>query len=1527
VDTRIARLASVIVASILAVGLIPAIGVELSERDRAGGPLLLLRGDDAGRIAHSISVVHDYGDLVLVRAVGGRPEEIGRRSHALPVGDAVGFGSWSGSVPMCPDPERLPPGVYVVRLVGPMDPGWRAELAAAGVEPLAAAHPHGMVVRGDGEAFRRATTVVTSEGLPVVCGIARLPIEARLHRSLIGLLDGGTRFEPIEVELRDYSGRIPAGVAKRTVRVDGSGLRRLLLDDPEIGYVEPVLDKELHNNLAGRWELLGVEEAWGAGFVGDGVTVLHNDSGADLEHSGLAASVIASVGKMEYTDTAHGTHTAGSIVGIVDDPAPFNTSGCGDVIPGLPTAGGMAPGAKLVTNNIFVGGYGAVPEMMAWGAGHGAQLGNNSWGLLGLAGPEVGYSSAAAEVDAAVRDADPATAGAQPMTIFFSAGNTGPDPGTVTSPGTAKNAITVGAVQNARCGAWVPSRQPGPDPATVVESSGRGPSQQRFKPDLVAPGSDVLSLESRDGYAAQPWDRSWTGPVYALNTGTSQACALATGAGALVHELLWRTTGRRPSPALLKAMLIATADRSGAAVDADRGWGRITLSPMMTTALPAVTFDEPETAELTTGELWSNRVAVRSADRALELVLVWSDAPGEADADHPLVNDLDLVVTTPSGVVLRGNVFEGGWSRPDPGGQRDLDNNVEVVRVPSPEVGDWTVEVVAVDVASPPAGLDGQDFAIAAAGDVGFCLDPPPPPAGVVADSAGPNAIRVSWSPVANATRYEVARAADQHGHPFEVVATVPGEVTSITDEGLSGGTTYFYVVRAERECWSDDSFAAAATASGPCTLAPIFAGVAAVDVVASTGCSLELTWDPATPTCSSPVEYAVYRGGVPGFVPSEDNRIAEGISAGEWIDRVLEPDREYFYVVRASHADGDADDGNTVRLGARTTGPDHHYLYLDGAGDDQALVTAPGSEADSGTRPWFVTASDAWVGERSWFIDDDARVKDQVLRLRDPIPLADGEPPLLEFYHRMRLDRGRDGGRLEYSTNGGRDWHDILAGDGQTVPEDPERFLAGGYTDTIAAPANPLFLEEAWSGDTEGWLHSVVDLSDFAGRRLLLRWRFACDDTFFGNWGWWVDAIRLFVERECRACVPPEPPPWLSATATGVGVELSWPEVPGAVAYRLFRSTDLRVPEELIASVAAPETTHLDPDVSGGTTYYYVVRTDDGCLSDPSGLTTETAAGPCTAAPLFWGLDEVIDRRGAECALDLEWRPAEPGCAGADVGYRVYRSPQPDFDPGPDTLIAADVAGPRFRDTTIADGDSVHYRVRAVDGISGAEEANPVIHRGSTTGPVEVLYRDSVEDGTAGWWTALGSTADSGTEPWAVAEDVAHDGSRSWFCANEERVKDQVVGLTRFFEITDETTVLAFFHLFDLEPFWDGGRLEYSTDGGASWHDILSGDGATVPAADDRFVRGGYTGFVSVGTGHPFGGSPAWTGFDDRWWETVVALRDFVGLSVGFRWRLGCDRSDARVGWWLDEVELRTTTRCETVELPPPRETGDRRP
>ena len=137
---------------------------------------------------------------------------------------------------------------------------------------------------------------------------------------------------------------------------------------------------------------------------------------------------------------------------------------------------------------------------------------------------------------------------------------------------------------------------------------------------------------------------------------------------------------------------------------------------------------------------------------------------------------------------------------------------------------------------------------------------------------------------------------------------------------------------------------------------------------------------------------------------------------------------------------------------------------------------------------------------------------------------------------------------------------------------------------------------------------------------------------------------------------------------------------------------------------VAAPATSHRDTTASGGTAYTYVLSVGyDGCWSDDSEGQTAVAGGPCKLAPRFWGLDKVSDRRELGCALDLEWRESTPGCAGAGVSYRVYRSGTADFVPGPESLLADGVSGPRFRDTTVVDAEFVHYRVRAVDDVSGA--------------------------------------------------------------------------------------------------------------------------------------------------------------------------------------------------------------------------------
>jgi len=92
-----------------------------------------------------------------------------------------------------------------------------------------------------------------------------------------------------------------------------------------------------------------------------------------------------------------------------------------------------------------------------------ALISNNSWDYEG----DSTYDLAAASYDAAVRDALPELPGSQPVLFVFAAGNSGGgtnnggggDPDSILSPATAKNVITVGALEQLRnITNWVTAR-------------------------------------------------------------------------------------------------------------------------------------------------------------------------------------------------------------------------------------------------------------------------------------------------------------------------------------------------------------------------------------------------------------------------------------------------------------------------------------------------------------------------------------------------------------------------------------------------------------------------------------------------------------------------------------------------------------------------------------------------------------------------------------------------------------------------------------------------------------------------------------------------------------------------------------------------------------------------------------------------------------------------------------------------------------------------------------------------------------
>jgi hypothetical protein len=355
------------------------------------------------------------------------------------------------------------------------------------------------------------------------------------------------------------------------------------------------------------------------------------------------------------------------------------------------------------------------------------------------------------------------------------------DNDSIGSPATAKNVITVGASENDRQGNYqcdtnltYTSHDPyqsgqtcssmggqnilgtwgsrygftGPmanDPTAGNQEqmagwSSRGPTDDnRIKPDVVAPGTWVLSGYSdlyQEGYDGDPvnpqngihqWD-GWGMPLnkfYKYMGGTSMSNPLTAGAATVVKDFYQKAHGLNASAALVKATLINSAvdlldenndgvnDNDFPIPNVHEGWGRVNLVNATDGSHQFV----ENTAGLGTGGSATHQFNLSTSGSPFKVSLVWSDFPSTESASVNLVNDLDLVVTSPGGTVYRGNVFSGGWSAT--GGSADRRNNVENVYVQSAASGTWTVQVTGFNVPNGP-----QPFALVVDGVFGAAPTP-----------------------------------------------------------------------------------------------------------------------------------------------------------------------------------------------------------------------------------------------------------------------------------------------------------------------------------------------------------------------------------------------------------------------------------------------------------------------------------------------------------------------------------------------------------------------------------------------------------------------------------------------------------------------------------------------------------------------------------------------------------------------------------------------------------------------------------
>jgi serine protease AprX len=258
---------------------------------------------------------------------------------------------------------------------------------------------------------------------------------------------------------------------------------------------------------------------------GSGVRVAVIDSGiqphSDLPVSRVAAFVDFVNGRTTpYDDYGHGTHVAGII------------AGSGAASNGAYT--GAAPGADIVALKVLDStGTGSTSNVIAaldWVLTNAATY-NIRIVNISLGHPV--FEAAATDPLVAMVEAL-SRAG---IVVVASAGNLGADRetrqplyGTVTSPGNAPSAITVGAAHTH--GSLARSDD------TVTDYSSKGPTrfELQAKPDIVAPGHAIVSLAVAGSYLQSTYPHLEVAPGYFRLNGTSMAAPVVAGAAALMLD-------------------------------------------------------------------------------------------------------------------------------------------------------------------------------------------------------------------------------------------------------------------------------------------------------------------------------------------------------------------------------------------------------------------------------------------------------------------------------------------------------------------------------------------------------------------------------------------------------------------------------------------------------------------------------------------------------------------------------------------------------------------------------------------------------------------------------------------------------------------------------------------------------------------------------------------------------------------------------------------------------------------------------
>ncbi len=422
----------------------------------------------------------------------------------------------------------------------------------------------------------------------------------------------------------------------------------------EIGFVKwveeiapPAEKEDTRGRSLHRSNSLDTQTPNGRNYTGLGVGVLVRDDGIVGPHIDFQGRIDNS------TATGTGQTHGDGVAGIL--------TGAGNLDP---TKRGMAAGSNVYVSN-FTSNFldAATTTRIANGS---VQITNSSYGE----GCNGGYTTNAVTVDAQMIS--------NPNLLHvFSCGNSGTSNCNY-GAGAGWGNITGGHKQGKNVIATANTFYNG----SLASSSSKGPAHDgRIKPDITANGQNQLSTNENNTYLSFG--------------GTSGASPGIAGISAQLYEAYMNlNAGALPPSALIKATLLNTANDAGnTGPDFRFGWG------IVNGLRAALLIEEGRYLNntITQGNNNNHTIAVPAGTKQVRFMVYWADPAATNGASTALINDLDLVVTSPSSTtylpwILNPAPNATTLNAPATTGADHL-NNMEQVLINNPSAGNYTINI------------------------------------------------------------------------------------------------------------------------------------------------------------------------------------------------------------------------------------------------------------------------------------------------------------------------------------------------------------------------------------------------------------------------------------------------------------------------------------------------------------------------------------------------------------------------------------------------------------------------------------------------------------------------------------------------------------------------------------------------------------------------------------------------------------------------------------------------------------------